>query len=126
MAHYYLRGIMAKLLFRLNGVLDEEADDIRNLLDQHNIEFYQTDAGRWLVGLAAIWLKDESQYAEARELIDEYEMERYQRIREEDEYPSFVQGVVNKLWQSPIEFILALIAVAFILGVSIYPFIQFK
>jgi hypothetical protein len=38
---------MAKILFRLNGVSDEEANDVRELLANHAIDFYETSAGNW-------------------------------------------------------------------------------
>ena len=43
---------MATLVFRLKYVPDEEADDIRQLLADHDIDFYETSAGRWQVSMA--------------------------------------------------------------------------
>ncbi len=119
---------MAKLLFRLNGVPDDEADDVRSLMQEHEIEVYETDAGRWLIGVAAIWLRDESQFEEARALIDIYEQERYQRLQKEKADQgelSVAQGLINRLWQNPIEFIMIVLALIFVLGVSVYPFVNF-
>lgn len=37
----------AKILFRLSGVPDDEADDVRMLLTDNAIDFYETSAGNW-------------------------------------------------------------------------------
>ncbi len=74
---------MAKILFRLNGVSDDEADDVRELLSHNTIDFYETSAGNWGVSMAAIWIKDEQQYQHARSLLDAYQNERAKRIRDE-------------------------------------------
>ena len=84
---------MAILLFRLNGVPDDEAADIRALLEQRHIDYYETDAGRWGISVAAIWLRDEDRLIEARRLIDAYEEERaataraaYEELRRENRH----------------------------------------
>ena len=38
---------MAKILFRLNGVSDDEANDVRELLSNNAIDFYETSPGNW-------------------------------------------------------------------------------
>lgn len=74
---------MAKILFRLNDVSDDEANDVRELLTHNTIDFYETSAGNWGVSMAAIWIKDEQQYQQARSLLDAYQIERANRVREE-------------------------------------------
>lgn len=74
---------MPILLFRLNGVPEDEADEVRALLDAHHIDFYETQAGRWGISVAAIWLRDEDDHREeeARRLIDDYQERRSQSAR---------------------------------------------
>jgi hypothetical protein len=36
---------MAKLLLNLRNVPDDEADDVRALLDEHDIAYYETSRG---------------------------------------------------------------------------------
>ncbi|WP_297325884.1 DUF6164 family protein [Nitrosomonas sp.] len=74
---------MAKILFRLNGVPDDEANDVRELLADNAIDFYETSAGNWGVSMPAIWLTDESQFQKARALLDAYQNERTDRMQEE-------------------------------------------
>lgn len=74
---------MSKILFRLNGVSDDEAEEVRELLASNNIDFYETSPGNWGVSMPAIWLRDASQFKQARSLLDDYQQERGIRIREE-------------------------------------------
>ncbi len=74
---------MAKILFRLNGVPDDEANDVRELLADNAIDFYETSPGNWGVSMPAIWLTDESQFQKARALLDVYQNERTVRMKEE-------------------------------------------
>ncbi|MDX1464786.1 MAG: DUF6164 family protein, partial [Halomonas sp.] len=74
---------MAKLLFHLGNVPDEEAEAVRRLLDEHAIATYETRAGFWGLGVAAIWLRDEAQRERARALIDAYQQTLGARMRDE-------------------------------------------
>lgn len=72
---------MARLLFRLRNVPDDEAFEVRELLNEHNISFYETTAGNWGISMPAIWLNDETDYEQARGLLDIYQQERALRMR---------------------------------------------
>lgn len=74
---------MSKLLFKLRNVPDDEAEEVRVLLSEHQIDFYETSAGNWGVSLPALWVRDEAQYSQARELLDIYQAGRNARVREE-------------------------------------------
>ena len=67
---------MAARLFSLRGVPDDEADEIRALLTENEIDFYETSAGNWGISNPSIWLKDEDQLSEARALLENYQTER--------------------------------------------------
>ena len=117
---------MAKILFRLRGVPDEEADEVRNLLDQQAIDWYETSAGKFLISFPAIWLRDESQEARARSILNDYQQQRVERVRAEyaalesrGERETLLQRFVSK----PGPVLLALLAVSFILYISIKPFL---
>ncbi len=117
---------MSKLLFRLKDVPDDEANDIRELLNHHEMDCYETDDGRWRIGVAAIWLKDDKQFDTARALIDEYQMQRYARSQEEQQALQ-EQGVNTSLLHSflerPLTFLMIVLIVAVVLFISIYPFL---
>jgi len=117
---------MKALLFKLNGVPDDEASDIRALLEDGDIPFFETSSGNWGVSLAALWLHDNSQLHEARALIDAYQKIRverakteYQTAKEAGEVPSFWRGVR----QNPVRSFFYLWPVAFIIFVSLTFFI---
>ncbi|TFH75396.1 hypothetical protein E3V39_04565 [Gammaproteobacteria bacterium LSUCC0112] len=76
---------MAKLLFRLRNVPDDEADEVRELLSQHHLSFYETTAGNWGISMPAIWLNKDTDYESARLLLDQYQHNRAKRMRSEYE-----------------------------------------
>ncbi len=118
---------MAKILFRLRQVPDDEADDVRQLLDDHAIDWYETSAGRFMISFPAIWLRDESQEDRARALLAEYQQERVQRVRSE-RAEKLANGELETLSQriaaNPAATILVLFAIVFILYISITPFLS--
>lgn len=113
---------MAKLLFRLNGVPDDEADDVRHLLDHTHIDCYETTAGRWGVSLAAIWVRDEGEYDKARQLIDDYQETRRQQAQSvsEQEHP---QTFIERAAERPVDLALVALGVLTILGLTLWPFL---
>ena len=110
---------MSKLLFKLRGVPDDEADEIRALLTEKQIEYYETSAGNWGISLPALWLPDDSRYPEAKELLDAYQTARTQRVRAE--HARLKQaGKQKTLKDSFLENPLAFIGYIFIVIVLLY------
>ncbi len=117
---------MAILLFKLNAVPDDEAYDIRLLLTDNNIDYYETSAGNWGISLAGIWLRDHHQLVQARSLIDHYEQTRYQQARAEyDQLRAKGQHrtLARMLRENPLRFLAYLAAISLILYFSIKPFL---
>lgn len=116
---------MAVMVFRLNGVPDDEAEDIRQLMAEHQFDVYETQPGFFGIGLAAIWLKDEDQFSAVRAVIDEYQQQRSQRLSEEHKQ-MVVDGqaptLLSRFRSAPITVVLYLIAAVIILALSIKPF----
>ncbi|MFM1897578.1 MAG: hypothetical protein RLZZ385_2652 [Pseudomonadota bacterium] len=73
---------MAVLLFKLRHVPDDEAEEIRDLLTRHGIEFYETSAGIWRISLPGIWLPTADQLPLAQRLLDEFQQQRYLQARQ--------------------------------------------
>lgn len=71
---------MSALIFRLRDVCDDEADEVRRLLDQHGFAYHETGAGFLGLGTAGLWLLDSDQKQAARALIDRYQAERSARL----------------------------------------------
>ena len=72
---------MSKLLFRLRHVPEDEASEVRDLLESHEIEYFETSAGLFGISFPAIWVRRDRQFETARRLIDEYQAERRNRVR---------------------------------------------
>lgn len=119
---------MAILLFKFNGVPDDEVDDIRMLLTDSDIDYYETSAGNWGISLAGIWLRDKNQLLQARSLIDDYEKTRYQQARAEYDQlraEGRQRTFVGMLRESPLRFLAYLVVISLILYFSIKPFLAF-
>jgi hypothetical protein len=119
---------MAAQLFRLRNVPDDEAQEIRDLLSRHHIDHYETPAGNWGISMPAIWLNDDGQLEEAKELIEQYQNQRLARVRDEREKrkregkkPSYFADFL----ENPIQVILYAAIAAVILYFSIKPFLNF-
>lgn len=116
---------MSLLLFRLNGVSFDEAEDIRELLETNNIDFYETSPGRWGISVAAIWLKNDSQLETAKGLIAEYQRNRVIRIKEEYkklEEEGKMETIFDRIKNHPVLYFLTLTMILFIIYFSIRPF----
>lgn len=118
---------MAKLIFKLNSVFPDEAGDVKLLLSENKIDFYESPPGNWQISVHGLWVKDDAQYDRAKQLIDDYQLERSQRVRQElqqkkenGELETFFQSVINK----PVQFIALLIIILFILYISLMPYLD--
>ena len=119
---------MSKLLFRLRNVPDDEADEVRELLTQHSIEFYETGAGNWGISMPALWMRDESRFEEARAVLEAYQQERTQRMR--DEYEELIKlgqadSMLTSFRHHPVRFIAFSLLIAAVLYLSISSFFSF-
>lgn len=118
---------MARLLFRLANVPESEAEDIRQLLEENQILFYQTEAGRWQLGVDAIWVTDEDTYVAARELINQYQQGLQRDINEQIEnqqYQSlgFWQGIYYGFKERPGAMLITVISILIVLMFVLMPF----
>lgn len=116
---------MAVLLFKLRGVPDDEAEEVRELLKSNHIDFYETPEGRWKISMPAIWLHDKSQIQTAQNLLSHYQQERkakaqeeYQRLKEAGEH----RTIIDAIREDPVRFFGYLGVILFILYISIKPF----
>ncbi|WP_346796632.1 DUF6164 family protein [Halomonas sp. Bachu 37] len=119
---------MAKLLFRLHNVTDEEAAEVRELLAEHGFDVYETQAGLFRLGVEAIWLRDASQAEQAQAVLECYQDER--RVRLQAEYREAVaRGDAPTLWRRvtahPFQMLLVMVAVILIAVISLAPFLGF-
>jgi len=119
---------MAAKLFKLRNVPDDEAEDIRQLLHEHEIEFYETAAGGWGISVPAIWLRDESDLDQANALIQVYQKERTEQAQAQhllDKEQGLQPTVLDKVKQNPLQVVLLVTLCLFILYVTLAPFVDF-
>lgn len=110
------------LLFSLRGVPEDEAEEVRDLLTEHSIDFYETSAGNWGISMPALWLKDEAQLEQAKILLQDYQKQRaitqrarYDQLKKEGKAPSLWKNIKNNYWQ----FLVYLAGIALIIYASI-------
>lgn len=118
---------MPHLLYKLNGVPDDEAAEIRALLDAQHIDYYETDAGRFGISLAAIWLRDDGEPERAAALLATYQQQRYQQARDNYEQQlrdGTAESQLQRLWRQPLRTLLLLLAILAVLYLSIIPFLM--
>ncbi|KPQ25132.1 MAG: hypothetical protein HLUCCA13_06350 [Halomonas sp. HL-48] len=117
---------MAHLLFRLRHVTDEEAMEVRQLLDAHGMDTYETQAGFFRLGVDAIWLRDLSQLDEAKALLADYQAERQIRARKAHQ-EAVERGDAPTLWRRftahPIQVTLVGVAILLLIALTLLPFL---
>tara|TARA_B100001142_G_scaffold261758_1_gene264542 strand:+ start:859 stop:1179 length:321 start_codon:yes stop_codon:yes gene_type:complete len=106
----------------MRHVPQDEADDIRRLLENHDIDFFETFSGNWGISVPAIWLKHDNQFEAARIVIDDYQEERIQRMRENSRE---TKTMLQVFWESPSRFFIYLLAIAIVLFISLRFFFSF-
>lgn len=118
---------MAIQIFNLRNVPDDEAEEICALLEAQHIDFYETPAGRWGMSSPGLWVNDEAQVASAKQLIAQYQQGRTVRARQLYAEQK-AQGQHLTLWASvklhPLRVAAVLLVLAFMLYVSVGPFLN--
>jgi hypothetical protein len=117
---------MAIQLMKLRQVPDDELAEILDLLDAHDVDYYQTTAGNWGISMPALWLRDEARFPEVRTLLDDYATQRQQQVREHYRQQSEAgnkRTMFAMLRENPLRYIGALVLIAGLLYFSLVPFI---
>lgn len=118
---------MSKLIFPLRSVPDDEAQEIRALLTENHIHFYETTAGNWGISMPGIWLHQEDDFPNAKELIDQYQQNRAIAARKEFALQKSLglhTTLVDRIAKQPIKIIFYCLLVALILFLSLQPFLS--
>ncbi|KJZ15475.1 MAG: DUF6164 family protein [Marinomonas sp.] len=113
---------MAKIIFSLKYVEEDEANDIRQLLMENEIEFYETTAGRWQISLAAIWIRNNEDFDKARALIEADQKERREAYQANMPDMRLLPSLWRQCRHNPVEFGFTLVAIVFVLGLTLWPF----
>ena len=117
---------MTTLLLNLRQVPDDEADEVRALLEAHRIPFYETEPSLWGISFGGIWLSNPADKDTAKTLIAEYqetrahrERQRFEQAKQEGTAPTLGQ----RLLEQPVRVVAVLVAVTALLAVTLFPFL---
>ncbi|HET7844106.1 MAG TPA: DUF6164 family protein [Xanthomonadales bacterium] len=115
---------MPVLIFNLRNVPDDEADEVRALLGEHEIAFYETPGSRWGLGAGALWAHEGDAGARAKALIDAYQERRAQQARDA-RAASLRDGsartFLDVVRAEPLRVVLVLLGVAFFVALCALP-----
>jgi hypothetical protein len=118
---------MSQLVFRLRNVPEDEAAAVRELLDEHNLGWYETTAGNWGIAMPGLWVQETGDAPKARSLINDYQQQRGERMRQDYESEiatGNVQTLASRIQAQPLRVLGIVLFCLFILYVSINPFLQ--
>lgn len=115
---------MSKLLLNLRLVLEDEIEDVRAMLDENRIEYYETKPSRWGISHGAIWLSNDDDLPRAKALMAVYQSARQARARAEYEagQRDGTGETFADVWRrEPMKVVLAAAAVIVLLGLVALP-----
>ena len=119
---------MPLLLLNLRNVPEDEADEVRALLDDHGIDYYETRPSLWGVSGGGLWLPDDRQEDEARKRLAAYQFARGERARREREL-AISEGRAPSAWaafrENPLRALATLLGIVLMLGLATLPFLFF-
>ncbi|MCR8914183.1 hypothetical protein FDP08_13105 [Marinobacter panjinensis] len=117
---------MTNHLMNLRHVPDDEADEIRELFEAHDIPYYETPPSRWGISMGGFWVHDNDEARRARKLLEDYQRERLQHQREayrRDLAEGRTGGFWYRLRQKPVTTVAACLAILIILALTVAPFV---
>jgi len=120
---------MSRLLLNLRNVPDDEADDVRAMLDAKRIAFYETRPNRWGISAGAIWVTQDADFADAKHAFDEYEQQRSVRVRAEyaaARRAGTAETFVGMLRADPLRVVMTLLGILLALGLVALPVILLR
>lgn len=115
---------MSRLLMNLHHVPDDEAAAVRELLDQAKFDWYEIAPNRWGISPGAIWIRENEDFAAAKDLLDDFQAKRQRAARSEYEgarRSGSSPSVLTIARNDPMKFIVALICIALMLGLAALP-----
>lgn len=109
----------------LRNVPEDEADDVRAMLDAHQIAFYETKPSIWGVSAGGIWVTEDAAFVEARRAMDDYQQQRAIRARAEyaaAKRDGTAETFITVLRAEPMRVVLSLLGILFALALVTLPF----
>lgn len=116
---------LAAKLVSLRNMLDDEITDIHSLLEENEIEYYETPGGLMGLGSPVIWLRDKENLKPAKDLLARYNEQRQQRVRAEYEAAKAkgeVRTIKDEIRENPLRFVTYLAFAVFLIWIMMWPF----
>jgi hypothetical protein len=116
--------VMSRLLLNLRNVPDDEADDVRAMLDNLQIAFYETRPSIWGISAGGIWVTEDAAYAEARHAMDDYQQQRRDRARAayaEAKRAGTAETFLTMLRADPVRVVVSVLGILFVLVMVALP-----
>lgn len=118
---------MPSLVFRLRNVPEDEADDVRSLLDANHIDWYETTAGNWGIAMPGLWVSNDEDTNRARQVIEQYQKERGDSMRaiyKDSVIKGEAPSLIKQLKEHPLRTLGIVLFCLFIIYVTVNPFLQ--
>ena len=116
---------MPRLLLNLRHVPDDEADEVRALLGERGIRFYETEPSRWGVSAGGIWISRDEDADAAERVVADYQRQRQRKARAEYE-ASKREGKAGTAWEAvrrnPLQAVAVLLGIAIVIALLALPF----
>ena len=120
---------MSKLLLNLRNVPDDEADEVRAMLDGQQIAFFETRPSLWGVSAGGIWVTEDAAFAEARRAMDDYQQQRGARARAEyaaAKRAGTAETFLTMLRAEPERVVMSVLGILLVLGLMALPVILLR
>ncbi|HJR14187.1 MAG TPA: DUF6164 family protein [Rhodanobacteraceae bacterium] len=120
---------MSKLLLNLRNVPDDEAGDVRAMLDARRIAFYETTPSPWGISAGGIWVAEDADFKDAKRAFDDYEQQRSVRVRAEyaaAKRAGTAETFVSMLRADPLRVVMTLLGILLALGLVALPVILLR
>lgn len=115
---------MSHLLLNLRHVPEDEADEVRALLERNAIAWYETEPNRWGISAGAIWVREGDQFERARALMDDYQAQRRSAARQAwaaERRDGTAMTFRAQLRHSPLRVLLILLGIILCAALSLWP-----
>ncbi|MEO8778293.1 MAG: DUF6164 family protein [Rhodanobacter sp.] len=116
---------MSVLLMNLRHVPDDEADDVRAMLDAQHIVFYETRPSIWGISAGGVWVTEDASFADARRAMDDYQQQRSASARAEyaaAKRAGTADTFLMMLRADPQRVVMSVLGILLVLGLVTLPF----
>lgn len=115
---------MRHQLLNLRHVPEDEAREVREMLEENQIAFYETEPNRWGISAGAIWIADDGDALKARALMASYQARRKIRAQAEQEVAR-LEGTAETFWsqarRQPLRLAMILLGIVILVALSLWP-----